>query len=420
MTNVNITTLSNGFRVVSKHLPHTEAVTLGVWVNAGSRNEDISNNGVAHFLEHMAFKGTPTRTAYQISKEVEEVGGYLNAYTSREMTAYYARVLKQHTPVALDIISDILLNPTFPEEEMEKERQVILQEIGLTNDTPDDIVFDYFQEQCYKDQALGRSILGPADNIIHMRKDTLMNFMQRFYTPENMVLSAAGDVDHDELVKHAEATFGKLSKGAAQAAQVKPEFTGGAQFEERELEQLHIVMGFQGVHALSIYYYPFHLFSTLLGDGMSSRLFQQVREKLGLVYSISSFNMNYADSGQFAIYAGTSPERVSELFPAIASEMRTLSLEITEDDAQKAKNILTARLMMGLESTSNWTTKMARQLLTFGEVKPLEQLKTEINQVNCEQIMGAGMSLMKAPIALATIGNNQNVSSYEDICRLFR
>ncbi|MBV9829819.1 MAG: insulinase family protein, partial [Alphaproteobacteria bacterium] len=305
-----LATLSNGLRIVTDNIPTVDTVSLGLWVDVGTRHEAPEINGVAHFLEHMAFKGTERRTARDIAEEIEAVGGHLNAYTSRESTAYYAKVLKDDMPLALDILSDILLHSTFDPGELERERTVILQEIGQANDTPDDIIFDQFQERAFPDQAMGRPVLGAPEIIRRLKREAVIGYLRDHYGAARMVLSAAGNLDHERLVALAERLFAELPAERPLATE-PARYGGGDAREERELEQLHLVIGFPGVPLGDPDYYAALVLSTAFGGGMSSRLFQEVREQRGLVYAIHSFAHSYRDSGLFGIYAGTGEEEAA-------------------------------------------------------------------------------------------------------------
>ncbi|MEO1613437.1 MAG: pitrilysin family protein, partial [Pseudomonadota bacterium] len=293
---IRLSTLSNGFRVITEHMPGMGSAAIGVWIGAGSRNEAESQNGIAHFLEHMAFKGTARRSALDIAEEIENVGGHLNAYTSREATAYYARVLAEDAPLALDIIGDILTGSTFETAEIELERGVILQEIGQTLDTPDDIIFDWLQETAYPGQPIGRSILGPAERVSGFGEGDLRGFIDAHYAPGNMILSAAGGVDHDALLTEAERHFGHLTAREAPARD-GARYEGGLLREVKDLEQAHLCMAFEGPAYRGDDFYATQLMSVALGGGMSSRLFQEAREKRGLCYTIFAQAGAYQDSG---------------------------------------------------------------------------------------------------------------------------
>jgi len=306
---VRVTTLENGMRVLTDQMDSVETVSLGVWVDVGTRHEPASVNGVAHLLEHMAFKGTDRRSALDIAAEIEAVGGHLNAYTSREHTAYYAKVLKENVALAVDILADILQSSVFDPKELERERTVILQEIGQAFDTPDDIIFDLFQERAFPDQAMGRPVLGRAEIIRRIDRDTVAGYMRRHYAAPGMLLAAAGNIDHEALVALARRQFTKLA--AERVARSDPaRYVGGELREERELEQVHVVLGFPGFRFADEDYYAASVVSAALGGGMSSRLFQEIREKRGLVYAIYSFTHAYSDGGVFGVYAGTGEEEV--------------------------------------------------------------------------------------------------------------
>ncbi|HHY01820.1 MAG TPA: insulinase family protein, partial [Paracoccus sp.] len=285
MSDIQITTLPNGLRVASRHMPGLHSASVGVWVNAGGRDERPEQNGIAHFLEHMAFKGTPRRNALQIAEAIEDVGGYINAYTSRDVTAYYARVLSGDVALALDVIGDIVLNPLFDQREIEVERGVILQEIGQSLDTPDDVIFDWLQEAAYPDQPIGRTILGPAERVSGFSRDDLSRFVAEHYGPGQMIVAAAGAVDHDALVRQAEQIFGHLPALAGVARQGAV-WQGAEARRVKRLEQAHFALAFEGPGYLDPDFYSAQIWTAALGGGMSSRLFQKIREERGLCYSI--------------------------------------------------------------------------------------------------------------------------------------
>jgi len=312
---IRVTKLPSGLTVVSERMDRVETVSLGAYIATGTRHETAEENGVSHFLEHMAFKGTERRSAAGIAEEIEAVGGHINAYTAREQTAYYVKVLKEDTALGADIIGDILTHSVFDADELERERGVILQEIGQARDTPDDIIFDHFQEAAYPGQPMGRPVLGTEELIRAMRRDTLTGYMKRHYAASNTVVAAAGNLEHEQILDLVQRHFADLPTDPAPAAQ--PGLYSGGEFrEDRDLDQVHVVLGFPAVGYGTPDYYPTMLLATLLGGGMSSRLFQEVREKRGLVYSIYSFAAPYMDGGVFGIYAGTGESEAAELMPA--------------------------------------------------------------------------------------------------------
>ena len=378
---VRIDTLPNGLTVVSENMPGLASAALGIWVQAGARHEREAENGIAHFLEHMAFKGTDRRSALEIAECIEDVGGYLNAYTSREMTAYYVRVLKEDAALGLDLLADILLNPVFAEEEIAVERGVILQEIGQVHDTPDDVIFDWLQETAYPGQAMGRSILGPSDNIRGFGRGHLEAFTGAHYRPERMIVSAAGAVDHDALLKQAETLFAGRSRGAAAAAE-PARFVGGERREVKPLEQAHIALCWEtpGWHSEQLY--AGQAFSSLFGGGMSSRLFQEAREKRGLCYSIFSQAMAHEDTGAFTVYAGTSGEDVAALADLVGDELRRAADAVTEAEVAGAKAQLKAGMLMGLESPFSRCERLARALTVWGRVPTVEETVEKIEAID--------------------------------------
>jgi predicted Zn-dependent peptidase len=362
---IELSKLNNGMRIATDRIETVDTVSLGIWVDVGTRHEPAEINGVAHFLEHMAFKGTERRSALAIAEEIEAVGGHLNAYTSRESTAYYAKVLKEDVPLALDILADILQHSTFEPEEMERERTVILQEIGQANDTPDDIIFDHFQECAYPDQAMGRPVLGRPEIIRRLGHDEVRAYMREHYGARRMVLAAAGNLDHERIAASAE----KLLAGmpAERAVTTEPaRYTGGERREERDLEQLHLVLGFPGLTLDDPDFYAGSVLSTAFGGGMSSRLFQEIRERRGLVYTIHCFGHSYRDGGLFGIYAGTGEEEAAELVPALCEEARKLEDGLSPVELARAKTQLKAGLLMSLESTSARCEQLAQHLLIHG------------------------------------------------------
>lgn len=409
------TKLSNGMRVVTDTVPTVESVALGIWCDVGARHENIEQNGIAHMVEHMLFNGTSTRSAKDIVEQIESVGGQMNAYTSRENTAYYIHLLKNDLPLALDVLSDMIQHSTFPDSDLEKERGVIIQEIGMVNDTPDDLVFDVYQETAYPSQSLGAPILGTVDIIQNMPKDSLFNYVERFYNPENLVLSVAGNVDHDDLATLAEKLFVDLP-ASNKATYQKADYKGGEYRAQKELEQSHIVLGFQGVKKKSSDYYAAALLSNILGGGMSSRLFQEVREKHGLVYSIYSAHTGYFDDGQFEIYAGTGPDKLTKLIPIICDEVQKICHDnVKEEELQRAKSQLCSGILMGRESMLSRANRQAKHLLSFEENFDLSRLLEKIEQVDSQDIQNIARKIFTTQPTLAALGPLEALESYDKI-----
>ncbi len=396
--------LKNGFRIVSEHMPGLQSAAIGIWVTAGGRHERIEQNGIAHFLEHMAFKGTERRSALQIAEAIEDVGGYINAYTSREVTAYYARVLKDDVALAMDVIGDIVLNPVFDPREIEVERGVILQEIGQAYDTPDDVIFDWLQEQSYHDQPLGRTILGPSERVSAFSREDLSGFVSEHYGPEQMILSAAGAVDHDALMKMTQEMFGHLQprKGLIPEA---ARFTGGEARQQKDLEQAHFALAFESPGYRDDAIYTAQIYSTALGGGMSSRLFQEVRETRGLCYTIFAQTGAYADTGTTTIYAGTSADQVGELATITIDEMKRAADDMNPEEVARARAQMKAGMLMGLESPSNRAERLARLVQIWGDVPPLEETIAKIDAVSTGDVRAFAERLaINAPAALALYG----------------
>lgn len=409
------TQLDNGIRVISDPISTVESVSLGAWFKVGARNEAPEVNGVAHFLEHMAFKGTERRGPADIAEEIEAVGGHLNAYTSREQTAYYAKVLKADVGLAVDILGDILQNSTFEQEELGRERTVILQEIGQAADTPDDVIFDLFQETAYPDQALGRPVLGRADVVSQMSRDAIVDFVDANYGGGQMTFSAAGNVDHDALVASVEASFGGLPNRTPAAVQPS-RYAGGEHREERDLEQVHLILGFQGTNFHDPDFHAQQVLSMLLGGGMSSRLFQEIREKRGLVYSIYSFTSAYQDNGLLGIYAGTGEGQVAELVPVVCEELAKLAEADLEAEVIRSRTQLKSGLLMSRETTSNRCEQVAQHMLVYGRVMPVDEIVAKVDAVDAESVRRVARLLLDSKPTLTAIGPLSHLESYDAIC----
>jgi predicted Zn-dependent peptidase len=399
------TRLANGLRVVSHHMPYLETVSLGVWVAAGARHEQASEHGISHLLEHMAFKGTQRRSATDIAEEIEAVGGELNAATSLETTAYFARILKADIPIALDILADILQAPRYAQDELEREREVILQEIAATRDSPDEIAYELLQDAAFPSQAIGRPILGTTESVTRFSGDDLRQFLAANYGASRMVLSAAGSVDHDELVRHAEAQFGRLNGGLG--GRFEPaRYVGGTRTSAKPFEQSHLVMAFAGPSYRARDFYTAQVFSGLFGGGMSSRLFQEVRERRGLCYAIYSSCWALADTGLFGIHAATGPEMMSKLIEVVGEQLMGAAAETPADaELVRAKAQLKAGLLMGLESSSARAEQMARQLLLFDRLMEPPELIERIDAVTAEAVRALAANLVGgSPPSVAVVG----------------
>ena len=400
-------------------MPQIETASIGVWVDVGARYETADVNGVSHLLEHMAFKGTKRRTALAIAEEIEAVGGHVNAYTSREQTAYYAKVMKEDISLAVDILADILQHSTFAEEELAREREVVIQEIAQAHDTPDDVVFDQFQEIMYPDQPLGRTILGPAAQVETYSRDVLANYMDRHYNAQRMVVVGAGRLEHDVLVELAENAF--IDLPAAQSTDgLTAKYGGGDKRTTRELEQAHLVLGFDGVAYGDADYYTAQLLSTLLGGGMSSRLFQEIRERRGLAYSVFSFVSSYTDGGVFGVYCGTGPDKLAELTPVIADELHKICETVTSEEVDRARAQLKSGLLMSLESSSSRCERLGRQMLIFNRSIPIEEMVAEIDAITAEDVVRTAVRIIRGSRpSLAALGPVSGLESYDRLAERF-
>ena len=411
---LKITELDNGLRVVTQNMPGLETVAMGIWNSIGGRDEVESNNGVAHLLEHMAFKGTKTKNALQIAETIEDVGGYINAYTSKEVTAYHVRLLADDLHHGVDILTDILQNSTFAEDELNRERGVIIQEIGMYLDTPDDMIFDYWQEKAYPNQSMGRSILGKTDIIKNISREEVKGFMADNYNPKKMIISAAGKINHDKFVEMIKNSCTNLPIGKSNKRE-KANFLSGEYREEKKLEQIHLLLGFEGIDLYHDDYFSLDIFASLLGGGMSSRLFQEIREKRGLVYGISSFSASYTDTGMFGIYCGTGENQIQELIPVLFNELNTSPSSISEKEIDRGKASLKASLMMSRESSNSRCRSAANQLLNHNRIIDPSEILEKINAVSKESVERIARQIVKGPMTISSIGPIKNLEKLEQI-----
>ena len=412
---INVTTLDNGFRIVSEQMSGLKSASVGIWINTGGRNETLKQNGIAHFLEHMAFKGTQSRSALDIAQAIENVGGYINAYTSKEMTAYYARVLENDVPLAIDVISDILVNPIFDQRELETERGVILQEIGQSLDTPDDVIFDWLQEAAFPDQPLGRTILGPSELVKNFSREDLLEFVSEQYGPEQMVLSAAGSVDHEKIVSQVKLLFDK-KEPISKAAMISSKYNGGEKQVDKNLEQAHFALAFEAPGYRDETIYTSQIYSIALGGGMSSRLFQEIREKRGLCYTIFAQGGAYSDTGLLTIYSGTSADSLKDLSDITISEMKRMAIDFEQIELDRARVQMKAGLLMGLESASARAERLARMLTIWDRIPTLDEIVKKIDAVDLNDVRHFSDSIIsnKKP-TLSTYGPISNGVPFNQI-----
>ncbi len=415
MSNIELTKLPNGIRIISEKEKYFETISLGIWIDVGSRNEPKKLNGISHLLEHMAFKGTKNRSSKEIVQEIENVGGYFNAYTSRENTAYYVKILKKDLILAVNILVDILTNSVFEELELEKEKDVIKQEIGQSKDTPDDIIFDYFQSVAFPNQPIGRSILGTSENIKNFTRGTLIDYLRSEYTSNRIIFSASGNINHDELVSM---IANQMSDYAVynSCSFDKANYFGGEYREIRDLEQVHIVLGMEGVSYNDDYYFSSQIYSSILGGGMSSRLFQEIRENKGLCYSVYSFASSYIDSGLVGVYAGTSSNQIKDLIPSVIEEIHNMTNSVTDEDIDRAKAQLKASIVMSQENTSSRCENIARQLIIHDRPVTNSEIISKIESVDRQQVLNFAKHILDNGLPVfSAIGPVSKVEKFEKI-----
>lgn len=417
MENIKKEVLDNGLTILTDSMPHIRSVSVGIWLKTGSRSETRELNGIAHFIEHLLFKGTAKRSAEDIAKEIDSIGGYLDAFTGKETICYSAKVLDDHLPLAFDILSDLILNPQFDPEEMERERSVILEEIKMVEDTPDDLVYEIFTQNFWKDQPLGQPILGTKQTVSRLDRDEVVQFFQDFYTPEELIISAAGNLDHDCIVDLVFRMFGHLktrSNGYVLAA-AEPQSLISVR-TKRELEQAHVCLGVPACSLTDNNRFVCYILNVILGAGMSSRLFQKIREKQGLAYAIVSGLSSYKDTGCLSVYAGTSIESTSKVVRSIIQEFHDLkTLPVEEDELRRAKDHLKGSLLLSLESSSSRMANLARQELYFGRYSSPDEMICHIERVSEDEVQALAASFFKTKqVALTVLGNLNGVKFTRD------
>jgi predicted Zn-dependent peptidase len=407
---VEVSKLPSGLTVVTDTMPHLETAALGVWTGVGGRDEKPDEHGISHLLEHMAFKGTTRRTSREIAEEIEAVGGDLNAGTSTETTAYYARVMKADVPLALDVLSDILANPSFEADELEREKSVIVQEIGAAQDTPDDVVFEFLNELCYPEQPIGRSLLGTAKTLKSFSRDKLHAYLTTHYRGPDMVVAAAGAVDHARIVDEVTHRFASFDGAPAPKPQPAMFGAGGSKVVHRDLEQAHLTLALEGLPQCAPALFSLQVFTNILGGGMSSRLFQEVREKRGLCYSIYTFHAPYSDTGFFGLYTGTDPADAPEMMEVIVDVINEAADTLTDAEIARAKAQMKAGLLMALESCSSRAEQLARHILAYGRPLPVEELVAKIDAVSIDTTRDAArMLLSRSRPAVVALGSGRGL-----------
>lgn len=383
------TVLTNGVRVITEEIPYLQSVSIGLWVTTGSRDEEPHENGISHFIEHLLFKGTERRTAQDIARAIDSVGGTLNAFTGREYTCYYAKVLDKNLPLAMDLLSDIFLHSLMDEKEIEKERMVILQEIKMVEDTPDDYVHDLFNRTCWGNHPLGFPICGTAERVQSFSRRQILDFFQTHYQPDRIILCAAGNLQHERVVDLAESTFGKIAKAGQTRRREKPLSLSTTHFLKRDLEQVHFCLGTHGLHYNHSLRFASYVLNTILGGGMSSRLFQEIRENRGLAYSVYSYLPTYIDTGLVVVYAGTDQHSFQEVYQLILEEFHRLKSEpFRNGELEIAKEQLKGNLLLSLESSDNLMTRLAKNEIYFESYQTVESILRGIDEVDESMVKG--------------------------------
>lgn len=399
-------TLSNGIRVVSETLPKSRSVSIGVWVKVGSRHEPPEIGGVSHFIEHLFFKGTQKRTAKDIAIEMDSIGGEMNAFTSQETTTYYAKVVDEHLPVAIDILSDILLGSKFDPVEMEKERKVILEEIKGVEDTPDDYIHELFTNTVWPDNSLGRPILGTKDTIRSLKHDNIITYIDNYYSPKEIVISVAGNFEHARLIELLNTSFGRLSRTGIPKKEGTPVFNRAVAVKKKQLEQAQLCIGCKGLNYTHEDRYVISALNTVLGNSMSSRLFQEIREQNALAYSIYSYVTSYRDTGLLTVYAGTDPSNALEVARLVLKEFRKITEEgITSAEETRVKNQIKGSLVLSLESSNSHMSRIARQEMYYGKYLSMDDIIRGVEKVTAGQVQRLAQQLFsRENISLAMLG----------------
>jgi predicted Zn-dependent peptidase len=414
---VNKTVLANGIKVITKKMPHLRSVSMGVWVNVGARDESSDESGLSHFIEHMIFKGTEKRTAFQIAKEFDAIGGLTNAFTSTENTCYHAKVMDTHLDTMVDILSDVFLNSVFDEREVENERAVILQEIGMAEDNPDEYVHILSGMNFWGRDSLGRSVLGSRENIKRFNSDDIKRFFHRFYQPERIVVSVAGNLDHSRFIDVAGPVFGSIQPGNDLSGRITPHEHCKVNIHYRDLEQVHICLGTKGMAITDPRRFAFSLLNTILGGNMSSRLFQEIREKRGLAYSVYSYASSFVDTGMFGAYAGVSPNNIQTSINLILKEISKIrETRVDSDELRYAKEFTKGNLMIASESNDNQMVRMAQNETHFGRYIPLEEVISNVEAVTEDDIIELAESLFQSNrFALTLLGPVTDKHALDDI-----
>ncbi|MGD9366745.1 MAG: pitrilysin family protein [Desulfobacteraceae bacterium] len=401
---INKTVLPNGVKIITKKIPHVRSVSMGVWVNVGARDETNDQSGLSHFIEHMIFKGTARRSAYQIAKEFDAIGGHTNAFTSMEHTCYHAKVMDAHLETMVDILSDIFLNSIFDPREVERERPVIFQEIGMVEDSPEEYLHQLASRDFWGEHPLGRSIMGTRENILNFKAEIIKDFFHQFYHPERILISVVGNVDHNNIVDLVGPAFDSIHNGQTLPARCLPVIKPKGQALHRDLEQAHVCLSTLGMSITDPRRFAYSLMNTILGGNMSSRLFQEIREKRGLAYSVYSFMASHMDTGMFGVYAGLNPNAVMQTIDLLAEAMQHLKQHpVSTAELQDAKEFTKGNLYLATESVDNQMVRLAQNEIHFNDYIPLKKVVDSIEAVQVEEIQALAAELFQPKQASLTL-----------------
>lgn len=399
--------LKNGLRLVYEKIPHVKSVSIGVWVGTGSRNEDSQNNGISHFIEHMLFKGTQNRTAKEIAESIDSLGGQLNAFTGKESTCFYARTLDSHLDTAVEVLADMVFNSKFSEKDIKLEKRVVLEEIGMYEDSPEDLVHDLLSSTIWQDNALGYPILGTHESVKNINRNSIVEYMSKNYVASNAVISVAGNFDTNHLINLVENYFGSWNSGSNQVSYEKAKFLPNIKIKEKETEQVHLCLGLNALEHGDERLYASIVINNIFGGGMSSRLFQKIRENKGLVYSIYSYPTSYKEAGLFSIYAGMNPANLKEVLKLIINEINILCKKgLSNEEIAKSKEQLKGNYILGLESTSSRMNSIGKSELILGKIYTPEEILNRVDNVSKEMVdQVIEMVFNKKDISVSVVGN---------------
>lgn len=400
------TLLPNGVRIITEEIEHVRSAAFGIWVGAGSRDEREGYEGISHFIEHMFFKGTEHRSARVLAESLEAVGGQLNAFTTKEYTCYYAKILDEDLDLAIDVLSDMFFCSLFDEKEIEKEKNVVIEEIKMYEDSPDELIHDVFSEHVWNDHPLGKPILGTEESIRSLSREKIMLFLTEHYAPDNLVIAVAGKIKHEEVVKKLSSQFGTFQRGCRRVLEGTPTGQKVERYQPKETEQMHIILGVPGLGQDDEDIYAMHIFNNILGGGLSSRLFQEIREQRGLAYSVYSYHSTYVDTGLFAVYAGTSPKNTTEVIECILKELNDIRQKgISSDELERTKAQIKGSLYLGLEAVSSRMSRLGKTELTYNRVLSPEEVVGKLEKVTLEDVLRViGRLWQKDKISIMTLG----------------